>query len=302
MFEDNLNGIVTFLTVVEAGSFAGAATRINVTRSAVAKSIAKLEARLGLRLFHRTTRQQTLTDEGGRYYEHCSRLLTNLRDMESVLQDGRQGLEGRIRVSAPILFGRRCVAPVLRSLIREHPRLELEAEFSDVIVDVLADGFDLAIRIGSIADSTSLVARKIGGQQMAIFASPAYLAKNGWPSSVADLKQHTGILYGRTIQARTWRVRDVDGSSREVLLNSRERYDDLQAVADSAVHDGGLAWLPRWLGAPYLASGELALVMDMDRVLSVDIYAVWPQNKYLPLRTRTLIDALVAQVPVLMGE
>lgn len=301
MFEDSLNGIATFLTVVEAGSFASAATRINVTRSAVAKSIARLEGRLGVRLFHRTTRQQTLTDEGERYYERSSRLMADLRDVESALQDGQQGLEGRVRVSAPILFGRRCVAPVLRSLVRMHPRLELEAEFSDRVVDVLADGFDLAVRIGPIADSTSLVARKIGNQHMAIFASPDYLAANGHPSSVADLRQHAGILYGRSIQARTWRVRDVDGSSREVLLNGRERYDDLQVVADSAVEGGGLAWLPRWLGAPYVASGELTLVMDSDRVLSVDIHAVWPQNKYLPLRTRTLIDALAAQVPILMG-
>jgi len=302
MLDDNLNGIATFLMVVEAGSFASAAIRINVTRSAVAKSIAKLEARLGVRLFHRTTRQQSLTDEGGRYYEHCSRLMADLRDMESALHDGRQGLEGRIRISAPLLFGRRCVAPVLRSMIREHSRLELDAEFSDVVVDVLAGGFDLVIRIGPVADSTSLVARKIGRQQMAIFASPDYLAQHGRPSSVADLMKHTGILYGRTSQARTWRVRDVDGSSREVLLKSRERYDDLQAVADSAVQGGGLAWLPRWLGAPYVTAGELTLVMDMDRVLSVDIHALWPQNKYLPLRTRMLIDALAAQVPILMGE
>ncbi len=301
MFEESLNGIATFLTVVEAGSFAAAATRVHVTRSAVAKSIARLEGRLGVRLFHRTTRQQTLTDEGGRYYEKCSRLMADLRDVESALRDGLQGLEGRVRVSAPVLFGRRCVAPVLRSLVRAHPRLELEAEFSDRIVDVLADGFDLAIRIGAIADSTSLVARKIGSQHMAIFASPDYLAARGCPSSVADLKQHTGILYGRSIQAQTWRVRDIDGSNREVLLDGQERYDDLQVVADSAIEGGGLAWLPRWLGAPYVASGELTLVMDSDRVLSVDIHAVWPQNRYLPLRTRTLIDTLAAQVPILMG-
>lgn len=227
--------------------------------------------------------------------------MADLRDVESALHDGKQGLEGRVRVSAPILFGRRCVAPVLRALVRMHPSLELEAEFSDRVADVLADGFDLAVRIGAIADSTSLVARKIGSQHMAIFASPDYLAANGCPTSVDDLRQHTGILYGRSLQARTWRVRDIDGTSREVLLNGRERYDDLQVVADSAVEGGGLAWLPRWLGAPYVASGELTLVMDSDRVLSVDIHAVWPHNKYLPLRTRTLIDALAGQVPILMG-
>lgn len=300
MLEDNLNGIATFLTVVESGSFAAAATRAQLTRSAVAKSIARLEGRLGVRLFHRTTRQQTLTEEGGRYYERCSRLMADLRDVESALHDGKQSLDGRIRVSAPILFGRRCVAPVLRSLVRAHPHLEMEAEFSDRIVDVLADGFDLSVRIGPIADSTSLVARKIGSQHMAIFASPGYLAANGCPSSVDELRAHMGILYGQSLSARTWRIRDVDGSSHDVLLNSRERYDDLQVVADSAVDGGGLAWLPRWLGAPYVASGELTLVMDVDRVFSVDIHAIWPQNKYLPQRTRTLIDALAAQIPVLM--
>jgi DNA-binding transcriptional LysR family regulator len=300
MLEDRLDGIATFLSVVEAGSFAAAATRIHVTRSAVAKSIARLEARLGVRLFHRTTRQQALTDEGVRYYEHCNRLMTELRNVESALHDDLQGPAGRVRVSASVLFGRHCVAPVLRSLVRAHPRLELEAEFSDRVVDLLAEGFDLAVRIGPLADSTSLVARKIGSQRMAIFASPAYLAANGHPSSVADLRQHTGILYGRSIQ-KTWRVRDTDGSSQEVLLNGREKYDDLQVVADSAIEGGGLAWLPRWLGAPYVASGKLELVMDSDRVLSVDIHAVWPRSRYLPLRIRLLIDALAAYVPVSMG-
>lgn len=301
MFEDSLNGIVTFLAVVEAGSFAAAAARINVTRSAVAKSVARLEARLGVRLFRRTTRQQTLTDEGSRYYEHCRQWMADLRDVESALRDGRQEPEGRVRVSAPVLFGRRCVAPVLRSLVRRHPRLVLEAQFSDRVVDVLAEGFDLAVRVGTLADSTSLVARKIGSQHMAIFASPGYLAAHGRPASVADLRRHTGIRYGRALQARSWPVCDVDGSSTEVLLEGRERYDDLQVVADSAVEGGGLAWLPRWLGAPYVASGELSLVMDSDRVQAVDIHVVWPQDRYLPLRTRLLIDALAAQVPVLLG-
>lgn len=298
MFDDRLTGIATFLTVAESGSFAAAAARTHVTRSAVAKAIARLEARLGVRLFHRTTRQQALTDEGARYYEHCVQLMTDLRDVESILRDGQQEPEGRVRVSVPVLFGRRCVAPVLRSLVRAHPRLELEVEFTDRVVDVLAEGFDLAVRIGALKDSTSLVARKIGTQRMAIFAAPAYLTANGHPTSVADLKRHTGILYGRSSQCQSWRVRDVDGSRHEVLLHSRERYDDLQAVTDSAIDGGGLVWLPRWLGAPYVSSGALALVMDSDRVLSNDIHAVWPQTKYLPLRTRLVVDALVTRVPL----
>jgi len=302
MFEDNLNGIATFLAVVESGSFAAAAMRIHVTRSAVAKSIGRLEGRLSVRLFHRTTRQQTLTDEGRQYYEQCSRLMTELKDIESGLHDRKRSLEGRIRISAPVLFGRRCVAPVLRSLIRAHPQLELQAAFSDRFVDVVADGFDLVVRVGPMADSTTLVARKIGSQRMAIFASPDYLKAKGFPSSVDDLADHTGIMYSQSIQARTWSVRDPDGSSREVRLNGREYYDDLQVIADSAVEGGGLAWLPRWLGAPYVDDGTLTLVMDSDRVMAVDIYVVWPRNRYLPQRTSTLIDALATQVPGLMGQ
>ena len=301
MPEVRLNEIALFLDVVEAGSFSLAAVRGHVTRSAVAKSIARTEARLGVRLFHRTTRQQTLTDEGARYYEHCRRMMTDLRDMEAALRDERQGAEGRVRVTAPVLFGRHCVAPVLRTLLRTHPQLEVEVSLSDRIVDVSGEAFDVAVRIGELADSTSLVARKIASQRMAIFASPAYLAKNGRPGSVDELSRHAGILYGRSPQHQTWRVSDVDGTGRDIRLGGRERYDDLQAVADAAVEGGGLAWLPRWLGAPYVASGNLALVMDSDRVMSVDIHVVWPQTKYLPQRTRLTIDALAAQVPVFMG-
>lgn len=301
MREDRFNGVALFITVVEAGSFAAAANRVHLTRSAVAKAVARLENRLGVRLFQRTTRQQVLTDEGMRYYEHCCRLMAELRELESALHEGRQEVEGRVRISAPVLFGRRCVAPVLRGLVRVHPRLAVEAEFSDRVVDVVADGFDLVVRIGALADSGTLVARKLGEQRMAIFASPAYLAVHGRPSSLAELKQHTGILHVKSAATRSWQLRDASGTSHTLLLEGRERYDDLQVVADSAIAGGGLAWLPRWLGAPHVASGELVLVMDSDRVLSVDIHVLWPQNRHLPLRVRTLVDALTDQVPALLG-
>ncbi|MBS5992406.1 MAG: LysR family transcriptional regulator, partial [Acinetobacter baumannii] len=150
--EDRFSGIVTFIAVVETGSFSGAAFRMNLTRSAIAKSISKLEQRLGLRLFHRTTRQQSLTHEGGIYYEHCLGMLNDINALESELRDGQVGPEGKIRISCPVLFGRRCVAPVLRILTRLHPKILFETEFSDRVIDILAEGFDLAIRIGPVAD------------------------------------------------------------------------------------------------------------------------------------------------------
>lgn len=302
MIENKFSGLVNFISVVETGSFTAAAEKVHLTRSAVAKSIATLEMRLKIRLFNRTTRKVVLTDEGARYYELCKKIMTELSDIESVLHDGQMAVEGRVRISAPVLFGRHCIAPVLRLLINEHQQLNVEAEFSDRVVDVLAEGFDLAIRIGAIADSSSLVARKIGSQRMAIFASPEYLNASGTPLSIGDLKSHTAILYGRTMQEITWRVIDDDGKTQEVSMIGRELYDDLQVVADSAVKGGGLAWLPRWLGSPYVEAGQLNLVMDSDQVESVNIFAVWPHTKYLPLRTRLLIDKLVVQVPLILGE
>lgn len=302
MLEDSFSGIATFLAVVEAGSFAAAAERLNVTRSAVAKAVARLETRLAVRLFHRTTRQQSLTDEGRNYYEHCQRIMGDLRDVEAALHDGSRALEGQVRISAPVLFGRRCVAPVLRTLARQHPQLVLEAEFSDRVVDVLADGFDLVVRIGAMADSSSLVARKIGRQHMAIYASPAYLSQHGQPTTIAELAGHTAIVYSRGGQAAGWPVLDHEGNHQTVYLNGRQRYDDLQVMADAAIDNGGLAWLPCWLAEPHVAKGELIRVMDSDQVLAIDIHAVWPRNRYLPLRTRTLIDALLEQVPPMMAD
>lgn len=300
-WEDRFSGIVTFIAVVEAGSFAGAAFRMNLTRSAVAKSISKLEQRLGVRLFHRTTRQQTLTREGALYYEHCCAMAAGLDNLESELRDGQIGPEGKIRISCPVLFGRRCVAPVLRMLARQHARIHIETEFSDRVIDILTEGFDLSVRIGAIADSTTLIAKKIAVQRMAVFAAPAYLRTHGTPQIAADFLHHHGILYGRAAQVQPWTIKDDKGAILDITPPSREIYDDLQVIADSAVEGGGLAWLPGWLGAPYLESGQLQLVMGSERVQPVDIHIVWPKSKYLPHRTRLLIDALAEQVPQMMG-
>lgn len=299
--EERFSGIVTFIAVVDAGSFSGAAFHMNLTRSAIAKSIGKLEQRLGLKLFHRTTRQQTLTHEGGLYYEHCLTMLNDLNALESELRDGQVGPEGKIRISCPVLFGRRCVAPVIRSLTRSHPNIQIETEFSDRVVDILAEGFDVTIRIGPLADSTALIGKKIAVQRMAVFASPTYLKQFGVPVSIADFQKHWGILYGRKAHTQPWTVRDDKGALVDISPASKEIYDDLQVIADSAIEGGGLAWLPNWLGAPHVETGQLRLVMDSQKVQPIDIHVVWPKTKYLPHRTRLLIDSLAEQVPLLMG-
>lgn len=296
-----LGDLAAFVQSVESGSFALAAQRLSVTRSAVGKSVARLERRLGVRLFVRTTRRQSLTEDGQAYYERCVRALEEIEAAEDVLASSQRAPSGRLRISVPVLFGRHVVAPVLLRLAKRYPNLTIETSFSDRVVDMVMEGYDLAVRIGILPDSASHTARRLGAQRMGICAAPSYLNEQGLPTTVDDLEGHAAIVYGNGAHS-PWRVRDTDGRVREPQLDSRLRFDDLQAIADAAVAGGGLAWLPCWLIAPYVRAGKLALVMDSQRVLATDIHVVWPRTRYLPYKTRTAIDAIVAEIPPLIGH
>jgi len=299
---DRLHGISAFVEAVEAGSFALAAERMRLTRSAVGKSIARLEQRLGVRLFQRTTRSQSLTEDGQAYYERCVRALAELDAGASALDSGKSEAIGRLRVSVPVLFGRHCVAPVLLALARRHPRLAIEISFSDRVEDLVEEKYDLAIRIGSLPDSATLVARRLATQDMSICAAPSYLAAHGKPGSVAEMSRHVGIAYGRAGRLEPWRVRDSAGQVHKPQVDIRLVFDDLQAITDAAVAGAGLAWLPCWLMSKHAAAGELELVIDSESVLPTEIYVVWPQSRYLPTKTRVAIDALVAEIPPMVGQ
>jgi DNA-binding transcriptional LysR family regulator len=299
---EKLDGIDVFVQAVEAGSFSLAATRLHLTRSAVAKIIARLEQRLGTRLFHRTTRSQSLTEDGQAYYEHCLRALAELDAGEAALDSGRREPAGRLKVSAPVLFGRHCAAPLLIELTKRYPRLDVDISFSDRVVDLVDEGFDLTIRIGPLQDSTTLQSRRIGVQRMAVCASPAYLATQGRPASIDDIASHAGVVYGRGGVRKSWVLRGKDGKPQQVLPQSRITLDDLQAIADAAAAGHGLAWLPCWLATPYVQSKRLELVVDCTHMMAAEIYAVWPQTRYLPAKTRVAIDMLAAEIPLLMED
>lgn len=298
---DRLTGIDTFVQAVDAGSFALAAERLGLTRSAVGKTVARLERRLGTRLFQRTTRQQSLTEDGQAYYERCMRALAELDAAAAAFDSGRREPVGRLRVGVPLLFGRHCVAPVLAALANKYPKLQVEISFSDRVVDLVEEGFDLAVRIGPLRDSATLAARRLGSQAMGICAAPEYLAQRGTPRTLAEFEGHTAIVYGLNGSSAQWRIRGEGGSLHEPVIESRLRLDDVQAIADAAVAGYGLAWLPCWLMARYLASGELVLVTSSRSTVAAEVHAVWPQSRYLPTRTRVAIDALVEKVAAVLG-
>ena len=297
---DILDGVTTFVRVVEAGSFALAAERLNLTRSAVGKVIVRLEKRLGVRLLNRTTRSQSLTEDGQAYYDRCVRALAELEAAEAELDSGRREPKGRLRVSVPQAFGHHCVAPVLLHLARRHPQLRIDISVSDRFVDMVEEGFDLVVRIGPLVDSVSLAARKLGMQYASIGAAPSYLARHGTPGNVDELRGHVVIAYLRAGAADPWDVLDVDGTIRRADVRPQLAFDDMQGIVDAAVAGFGLAWLPSWLLTRYTQTGELVAVMENCFRPSQEIHVVWPKSRYLPLKTRCAIDALVAEIPTLL--
>ncbi|HVI87552.1 MAG TPA: LysR family transcriptional regulator [Dongiaceae bacterium] len=299
---DRLGGIAAFVQATESGSFALAAERLNLTRSAVGKSIARLELRLGVRLFHRTTRSLSLTEDGQTFYESCLKALKELETAEAALDSGRQTVSGRLRVSMATVFGRHCVAPILLDLTRQHPGLELDLSFNDRPVDLIEDGFDLAVRGGSVPDQGGLMMRRLGEQRMIVVAAPSYLARHGTPRRLEDLSAHEGVVYGRGSHTKCWIFKGPEEKLVEQLIRCRLRLDDVEALVDAALSGAGLGWLPCWLIAPHVKSGALVPVLSPDLAIGYPMYAVWPQSPHLPLRTRLVIDALAAKLPLRLSE
>ena len=295
---DVLADIPTFVAVVEAGGFAAASRRLSLSRSAVGKSIARLEDRLSVRLFHRTTRTQSLTDDGTAFYERCLRALEELRAGRAQLESGRHIINGRLRVSVPVLFGRLCVAQVLTAFAMNHPELHVELQFSDRLVDLIDDRFDLAIRMRSPGRGADLVSRRLAQEETILCASPGYLASRGTPLTLEDLQSHHAITYAFHDRAQPWKFANPDGSVEELTPPSRIRLGDLGAIADAATRGLGVACLPTWLIGERLRSGELQrLLPDVPAWIS-DVHLVWIRSSHLPSRIRAAIDALVEGVPI----
>jgi DNA-binding transcriptional LysR family regulator len=297
---DRLSGIAAFIEAVEAGSFAEAARRMNLSRSAIGKTIARLEQRLDVRLFNRTTRQQSLTDEGEAYFERCQQALAELTAAESALDSRRAEPAGMLRVSAPMQLGRHCVAPILVDLAVRHPRLQLDLSLADRFVDLTEERIDLAIRVTPLPDSSNLTTRKIGTFGMMFCASPAYIAQHGKPDTPDDLARHHCLAYGRSGRAWGWRFLKEDGREEVIDTTGRIRIEDIESLADAAVAGAGIAAMPYWLVHDRLASGALVPVLETHRTNDYDVYAFWPQSRHMPSKLRAAVDALVAGMPAML--
>lgn len=297
---DSLSLTTIFLACAESGSFSAAGRKLNMSRSSVGKAVARLETQLRVHLFYRTTRSQSLTEDGQLYYEHARRAMSEFELARIALASGRREPTGVLRVTAPLCLGRRRVAPLLLKLTGMHPQLRLAMSFDDRPVDLIDEGYDLAVRIGATADLSGIVGRRIGEQEMRICAAPEYLARRGMPRTRDELETHDLLIYARANNMRQWRLPDERGQIRTIAVAGRVRFDDLDALADAAAAGFGLAWLPSWLAREKLETGSLVEVLPHEPRGAFDIMLLWPQAPQMPVRIRQAIECLVADLPAVL--
>ena len=292
--EDRFAGIREFLLAIDKGSLTAAAAELGLTGSAVGKSISRLEARLGVQLLHRTTRRIGLTNEGEAYLLSCRRIMEELDQTESFLATGHREPIGRLRIDLPTTFGRRHIVPPLLALAARYDRLDLSFTLRDRAVDMVGEGIDLAVRIGTLGDYPDLIARRLGDQHMVICASPDYLARKGTPAHHADLFQHDCLAGWRPTTKAMWLLKDGSGAITPHEVPVRHELPDGDALLQACLAGCGLAQFPTWLAGDALRSGALVPVLANITGGSMPIHVIWQKTWHLQPKVRVAVDALVS--------
>jgi len=291
---DRLDMMKAFIEVARQGGFAPAARQLDISTSALSRHIAALEDWLGVQLFHRSTRHVNLTDAGQGYLGRCMKILEEVREIEHAGQDTQGDLSGKIRISAPVFLGRRCIAPVMAKFLLANPGLNAELFLSDRLVDLVAEGFDLAIRVTKPEDS-SLVARRLTSVRICIVGAPAYLAERGTPNELADLKDHDCIIDRLPEGSDRWTFATPHGKFNQ-RVSGQVRVNDGETARDFAIAGLGLARLPFFFVEDALASDDLVEIEFKGDSEEAGFYAVYPPSRYLSRSIRALIDLLVVDL------
>jgi DNA-binding transcriptional LysR family regulator len=287
---DSLHEMAVFNKVVATGSLTAAARDLGVSTAAVSRKLAALESRLGVRLVHRTTRRLSLTDEGASYHEASARILAEIEEADAAAAARLVEPQGVLKVALPASFGLRHIAPLMPKFSERYPRVQLALSLSDRTVNVIEEGFDVAIRIAELEDS-SLAARRLAPNRRVVCASPEYLRKHGTPRTPADLLQHNCLT--TTDFHMTWEYRDPQGKRDSVRVSGRHACDNWEVLREWAVAGLGVALKSTWDVRRHLDDGSLVpLFPGYAFGPDVAIYAVYPHRRYLPAKTRLFIDFL----------
>ncbi|MFO1414856.1 MAG: LysR family transcriptional regulator [Burkholderiales bacterium] len=290
-----VQGMAAFAETVRQGSFAAAARELGLSPSAVAKSVARLEEELGLRLLHRTTREVSLTSDGHGLFERCRDIVDAIDALRAQAEGVRGEPSGTLRINAPITWGKRVLVPILARLAAQYPKLALDVALSDRYVDLIQEGYDAAVRVGTLRDS-SLVARPFGQQALVVVGSPAYLARQGRPANPAALPAHRCLVFRMpsTGRPRAWQF-VVDGAPVATLPASTVTMNDGEAITVAATEGAGLAQVPMYMAEDALREGTLVEVLKAFRPPPLTIALVYPSNRQVPPRLRVLIEALTGE-------
>lgn len=282
---DRLQAMEMFVRVVETGSFSKAAREFATTQPTVTKQVAATEARLQVRLLNRNTRGVSLTEAGALYYEKCKAIVRAAEEAESVVQLRQTQAQGLLRVGSSVAFGRRVLVPLALEFMQSHPQLQVDLSFEDRYTDLVAQGIDVAVRMGKLADS-SLGARFLGTNPWLMVASPKYLKKKGAPKRPADLSGHETLIYSSVQGSDVWRVLSPRGEAVTVPVTARLRSNNLSAVLAAARSHLGIAALPWYVASDSLASGAVVEVLKGHSLPEQEIHAVYPSPKLVPQKVQ----------------
>lgn len=291
---DPLEGMSVFAAVVDAESFTGAARQLRVSKGAVSQQIQKLEDRLGVRLLNRTTRRLSLTDEGRTYYEHCRRILDEARDAVDALDNLGAAPRGVLRINAPMSFGILHLGPAVADFMKAYPEIEIDMSLNDRQIDVVEEGFDMAIRIARLPDS-SLIARRLAPCRRVVMASPGYWDRRGRPAHPNDLKDHDALIYDYLPKPNTWTFKEPNTGPEgrfSVDVSGRYRANNGEVLLTAAKQGLGIDFAPTFFCCGELQSGELETMLPEYEDDPISVYAVYPHRRHLSPRVRAFVDFL----------
>ena len=287
----DLQQLASFVAVVNAGSFVGAADAIGLSKAAVSRHVADLEAQLGVRLLHRTTRRLSLTDDGQRFHARATELLADAGELEAEASAGSGEAAGLLRINAPLTFGNLHLAPLWSRFIAENPKVALDITLNDRVVDLVDEGYDLAVRITGLA-SSQLVSRRLASTRIVLCASPAYLAAHGTPSHPHELARHQVVSYAYWTGGDDWRFTGAEGEAR-VRVQPRIHTNSGDTCRVAALHGQGVILQPDFLVGDDLRRGDLIELLPGWHSIELGIHALYASRKQLPMKTRRLVDFLV---------
>ncbi|WP_114325506.1 LysR family transcriptional regulator [Candidatus Colwellia aromaticivorans] len=283
-------GISEFVNVAETESFTQASNKLAISTAQVSRQVSALEQRLNIKLFYRTTRKVSLTEEGRVFYQHCRGVLDGLDAAQRAVTNLQSKPQGKIKLTAPITYGEQQILPLINNFMMQYKDIEVTAYLSNQQLDLVDESFDLAIRLGKLSDS-SMMAKKLAERTNYVCASPAYIDKYGLPHSLSELDKHSCLLGTRDY----WHFNDA-GKEKNIRVAGRLRYNSGFGLVDAALKGLGIVQLPDYYIKDQLKKGNLITILDNYKVPDEGIWAIYPQNRHLSPKIRLLVDYLVAHL------